>query len=321
MRFIDLFCGIGGFHIALSNMGGKCVFACDIDEECRKTYEQNFGIKLEGDIKKIDINSIPDHEVLCAGFPCQPFSICGKQEGFKDSRGDLIFYVLDIVKKKKPKVVLLENVKHLKYHNKGKTLSTIITEFQKIGFKISWKILNAKDYGTAQNRERIIIVASKDKEFSFCSLEQKSHLAIKNILDRNGNFEYLNDKEYTIINNPKKQPSGLIFIGYRNKDIRKKGVRHGTEHLSRVHKQPNRIYSSDGTHPTIPSQENSGRFFIYHEGKVRKLTINECFKLMGFPENFKKISSSGKLYNQIGNSVSIPMIETVFREIKRQYFK
>ena len=131
MRFIDLFCGIGGFHIALSNMGGKCVFACDIDEECRKTYEQNFGIKLEGDIKKIDINSIPDHEVLCAGFPCQPFSICGKQEGFKDSRGNLIFYVLDIVKKKKPKVVLLENVKHLKYHNKGKTLSTIITEFQK----------------------------------------------------------------------------------------------------------------------------------------------------------------------------------------------
>ena len=222
MRFIDLFCGIGGFHIALSNMGGKCVFACDIDEECRKTYEQNFGIKLEGDIKKIDINSIPDHEVLCAGFPCQPFSICGKQEGFKDSRGNLIFYVLDIVKKKKPKVVLLENVKHLKYHNKGKTLSTIITEFQKIGFKISWKILNAKDYGTAQNRERIIIVASKDKEFSFCSLEQKSHLAIKNILDRNGNFEYLNDEEYTIINNPKKQPSGLIFIGYRNKDIRKK---------------------------------------------------------------------------------------------------
>ena len=116
MRFIDLFCGIGGFHIALSNMGGKCVFACDIDEECRKTYEQNFGIKLEGDIKKIDINSIPDHEILCAGFPCQPFSICGKQEGFKDSRGNLIFNVLDIVKKKKPKVVLLENVKHLKYH-------------------------------------------------------------------------------------------------------------------------------------------------------------------------------------------------------------
>jgi len=321
MRFIDLFCGIGGFHIALSNMGAKCVFACDIDEECRRTYEQNFGIKPEGDIKKIDINSIPDHEVLCAGFPCQPFSICGKQEGFKDSRGNLIFYILDIVKKKKPKVVLLENVKHLKYHNKGKTLSTIITEFQKIGFKVSWKTLNAKDYRTAQNRERIVIVASKGKEFCFSSLKQRTNLVIKNILDINGDFEYLDNKEFTIIDNPKKQASGLIFIGYRNKDIRKKGVRAGTEHLSRVHKQPNRIYSSDGTHPTIPSQESSGRFFIYHEGKVRKLTINECFKLMGFPENFKKISSNGKLYNQIGNSVSIPMIETLFFEIKKQYFK
>ena len=320
MKFIDLFSGIGGFHIALNNMGAKCVFACDIDEDCRKTYKKNFNIEPQGDITKIDIDFIPEHDVLCAGFPCQPFSVCGKKEGFNDKRGNFIFYILDIVKIRNPKVIFLENVKHLKYHDKGKTLSKILSEFKKLGFYISWKILNAKDYGTAQNRERIILVASKEKEFSFSFLKQNSPLAIKDILNKNDKFEYLDEKDYTIIKNPKKQASGLIFVGYRNKDIRKKGVRPGTEHLSRVHKQPNRIYSSDGTHPTIPSQETSGRFFIYHEGRVRKLTINECFRLMGFPDLYKKVSSNGKLYNQIGNSVSIPMIESVFKEIKRQYF-
>lgn len=321
MKFIDLFAGIGGFHIALTNLGAKCVFACDIDEECRKTYKANFGIEPKGDITKLEISSIPNHDILCAGFPCQPFSVSGRQEGFNDTRGTLIFSILDIVKNKNPKVILLENVKQLKYHDGGKTLSIIISEFEKLGFKISWKILNAKDFGTAQNRERIILVANKNKEFSFESLKMKPTLKLKDILDEKGEFEYLNNEDYTIINNPKKQSSGLIFVGYRNKDIRKKGVRLGTEHLSRVHKQPNRIYSSSGTHPTIPSQETSGRFFIYHEDKVRKLTINECFKLMGFPNKYKKISSNGKLYNQIGNSVSIPMIEAVFSEIKKQYFQ
>jgi DNA (cytosine-5)-methyltransferase 1 len=177
MKFADLFAGIGGFHIALSNAGAECVFACDIDEECRKTYEENFGIEPKVDITKIDPMSTPNHDILCAGFPCQPFSVCGKQEGFKDDRGNLIFCVLYIVNKKNPKVVFLENVKHLKYHDQGKTLSTIISEFEKLGFKMSWKILNAKDYGAAQNREWMIMVANRDKKFSFSSLEHKPHLS------------------------------------------------------------------------------------------------------------------------------------------------
>ena len=320
IRFIDLFAGIGGFHLALQKIGAECVFACDINEECRKTYTENFNMNPLGDITKLNIDDIPSHDILCGGFPCQPFSVCGKQEGFEDDRGNLIFHVLDIVKEKNPKVIFLENVKHLKYHDKGKTLSKIISEFQELGYKISWKILNAKDHGTAQNRERIILVANKEKEFDFSLLQHKPTVLLKDILDKEGKFEYLDESEYTIIENPKKQISGLIFIGYRNKGIRKKGVRPNTEHLSRVHKQPNRIYSSDGTHPTIPSQETTGRFFIYHEGRVRKLTINECFKLMGFPSDFKKISSNGKLYNQIGNSVSVPMIEVISQEIISQYF-
>jgi len=322
MKFIDLFAGIGGFHTAFSNLGAKCVFASDIDEECRKTYKTNYKMEVQGDVAQINEKEVPDHDILCAGFPCQPFSICGKQKGFCDERGNLFFEILRIIKEKSPKVVFLENVRHLKDHDKGNTLKTIILELEKVGYKISWKVLNAKDFGTAQNRERIIIIGNKEKKFDFSKLEHQKPLFVKDILDSEGNFEYLEPSEYTIIEKSlwKKQSSGLIFCGYRNKDIRKAGVRPNTEHLSRVHKQPNRIYHINGTHPTIPSQETSGRFWIYDDKSVRKLTINECFKLMGFPNSFMKVSTNGKLYNQIGNSVSIPMIEAVGKEIVNQYF-
>ena len=135
-------------------------------------------------------------------------------------------------------------------------------------------------------------------------------------------FEYLDTEAYTLIENPKQQPgSGLIFAGYRNKSIRKVGVRPGTEHLSRVHKQPNRIYSAFGIHPTLPSQETSGRYFILTEdGRVRKLTLDECWRIMGFPETYKKISAVGEQYKQLGNSVCVPMIAAVAHEIKNQFF-
>ena len=129
---------------------------------------------------------------------------------------------------------------------------------------------------------------------------------------------YLKESEYTLIENPKKQPSGLIFVGYRNKKIRTKGTRPDTIHLSRVHKQPNRIYSSEGTHPTLSSQESAGRYFVYHDGKVRKLTLKECYRLMGFRDDFKLIGSKAKLYNRIGNSIVVPMVEEIAKEVKEQ---
>ncbi len=136
-------------------------------------------------------------------------------------------------------------------------------------------MLNASDFGVPQNRERIIIIAHKNKEFDFTQLRIKAKPILKDFLDKEAHFDYLNET-YTILTEYRVQESGLIFIGHRNKSIRKAGVRPGTEHLSRVHKQPNRIYSSEGIHPALPSQERSGRFWIYDEGKVRKLTINEC---------------------------------------------
>ena len=155
-------------------------------------------------------------------------------------------------------------------------------------------------------------------KFDFKKLKKSKPTFIKDILEENVDFEYLNEEEYTLIENPKKQPSGLIFCGYRNKKIRSVGVRENTEHLSRVHKQPNRIYSSNGVHPTIASQESSGRYFIYHKNRVRKLTIKECFRLMGFSDNFKIIGSKTNIYNRIGNSVVIPMIKEIAKEIENQ---
>lgn len=260
--FIDLFAGIGGFRLALEKINGKCLFSSEIDKDCAETYQANFGEIPQGDITKIDPQTIPNHDILCAGFPCQPFSISGKKKGFDDTRGTLIFTILKIIKTKKPKVIFLENVKHLKDHDSKKTLQTIIGSLEKIGYKTEWHILNAKDFGLAQNRERLIIVGSRNKNFDFSKLSKIKPKTIKDILEKETEFEFLKPDEYTILPKDKwrKQPSGLIFCGYRNKLIRTNGVRLNTEHLSRVHKQPNRIYFVEGTHPTIPSQESSGRF-------------------------------------------------------------
>ena len=320
--FIDLFAGIGGFRFALEKMGGECVFSSEIDDECARTYKENFGEYPDGDITKIDPKSIPDHDIICGGFPCQPFSISGKMKGFEDTRGTFFFNILEIVKEKSPKVVFLENVKHLKDHGSKKTLETIIQSLEDLGYKTEWQILNAKDFGLAQNRERLIIIGHKNKRFDFSKLKKTEAINIEDIMDNNVSFEYLNTEDYTILDKDKwkKQASGLIFCGYRNKSIRTKGTRPNTEHLSRVHKQPNRIYSITGTHPTIPSQESSGRFWIYNGKIVRKLTLNECFRLQGFPDNFIKVSSTASCYNQIGNAVAVPMIRGVGLEIINQLF-
>lgn len=328
IRFADLFAGIGGFHQALHNQNAQCVFASEWDTKCRETYQRNFSENspelfknnlYAGDITQVNPHNIPEHEILCAGFPCQPFSISGKQKGFNDARGTLFFNVLQIVKAKQPQVVFLENVKHLVHHDRGNTLKVIIGQLEQLGYKTTWKVLNAKDFGLAQNRERIIIVASKQAYFDFSKIQPVKNITIKDILDK-GNFDYLDPDEYTLLDESlwMVQKSGLIFCGYRNKNIRSNGVRPNTEHLSRAHKQPNRIYHINGTHPTLPSQETSGRFFIYDGIGVRKLTIDECYKLQGFPKEFTKNSQLSACYTQIGNSVAVPMIESVYEQITTQ---
>jgi DNA (cytosine-5)-methyltransferase 1 len=162
-KFIDLFCGIGGFHQAMRKMNGECVFACDIDEHCRKIYKKNYGITPHGDITEIDISSIPSFDVLCAGFPCQPFSKAGKQKGFEDDRGNLFFNICDIIKHHNPKYLVLENVRNLHTHDNGNTWKVIRENINKLGYNTYDEplILNVLHFNVPQNRERVIILAKR----------------------------------------------------------------------------------------------------------------------------------------------------------------
>ena len=321
--FIDLFSGIGGFRLALERIGGKCVFSSEIDDHACKMYEENFGDNPYCDITTLNPNILPDFDLLCGGFPCQAFSICGKQKGFiDDTRGTLFFDIVRILQVKKPKAFILENVKNLTTHDKGRTLSIMMDTLNKLGYTVNFKVLNARNFNVPQNRERIILVGNKEGiHFDFEKLETKFAKPMKYYLDKTGDFVYLDSKEYTIIDDEyvkTQDSSGLRFIGYRNKPIRKNGVRPNTEHLSRVHRQINRIYSSDGMHPTIASQELNGRYFIYDNNKVRKLTLSECYRFFGFPEDFIKIGKDTQLYERIGNSVCVNMIEAVGKEVLSQ---
>jgi DNA (cytosine-5)-methyltransferase 1 len=327
VKFIDLFCGIGGIRLGMERAGFECVFSCDVNAECQKTYSANFGETPQGDITKIHGADIPDFEVLCAGFPCQPFSAGGKQKGFADDRGTLFFEVCRIIEdraeEKQPKVILLENVKNLVYHDGRRTLDAILHKLISMGYIPEWRLLNAVDFGVPQNRERIIIVASKAKAFDFGRLMTAKRAVLADFLDNNGEFEFLREDEFTLIDHPVTQEkSGLCFVGYRNKAMRKAGVRPGTEHLSRVHRQTNRIHSVQGSIPTLTSQETSGRYFVMlPDNRVRKLTISECFRIMGFPSDFKRVSAVSEQYKQMGNSVCVPMITAVAGAIRAQYFE
>ena len=321
MKIIDLCCGIGGFRQGFEKAGFKTVFSSDIDIKAQDTYEVNFGERPFGDITQICPKEVPDFDVLTAGFPCQPFSISGKKLGFDDLRGTLFFDICRIIDEKQPPFVVFENVKHLIHHDKKRTLNTMLEMLDNLGYNINYKVLNAKDFGLPQNRERIFIIGTKTEKFNFENLRRNLSAPLSTFLDKQGDFEYLDPNEYTLLetNMRRLQPSGLQFVGYRKKPGFKRGIRPKTGHLSRVHRQPNRIYSVEGFHPTLPSQEPSGRFFIYlpSENRVRRLTIDECYRIFGFPDSFVKHPQVASQYKQIGNSICVNIVKEVAREIKR----
>jgi len=319
-RYIDLFCGMGGFRTALDPLGGRCVYSSEINPDCRETYRRNFGDDPDGDITKVDENTVPDHELLCGGFPCQSFSIAGLKMGFKDPRGTLFFDILRITRAKRPKALLLENVKHFSKHDKGATIKTVRRSLEEQGYHFSWKILNAKDFGVPQNRERTIMVASTEGKFDFSKVKTiKTTPRVADVIEDEP-LRVLDPKDYTILPEDqwRRQPSGLLFVGYRNREGRKAGVRENTKHLSRAHKQPNRIYHANGTHPTIPSQESAGRFWVYDGSGVIRMSARECLRIQGFPNSHLIPDRDSKAYSQIGNSVPPPMINAVAKAMTAQ---
>lgn len=306
--FIDLFAGLGGFRIALESLGGKCVYSNEWDEPVQKVYTDNFGDTPEGDITQVDENTIPDHDILCAGFPCQAFSISGKQKGFEDSRGTLFFDVARIVKAKKPKIVFMENVKNFATHDEGRTLKIVKATMEELGYTFNQKVLNAVDYGVPQKRERIYMVCFRNdlnvRGFSYPKpFELTRHVEDFLLNDESSVSNLYVNRPDTYFNDKKDDT-------YSNKSIRLGTVNKGG--------QGERIYSTKGIAITLSAYgggvfSKTGGYLI--NGKTRKLHPRECARIMGYPDTYKLSSSPNQAYKQFGNSVVIDVLQLIGIEI------
>ncbi|NBI12172.1 DNA (cytosine-5-)-methyltransferase [[Haemophilus] felis] len=301
IKIIDLFAGIGGIRLGFEQafQQVECVFTSEIDQHAVYTYQANFPNEdIRGDITQIDEDDIPEHDILLAGFPCQPFSQAGLKKGFTDTRGTLFFEIERILLAKKPRAFLLENVKQLKGHNKGETLSVILTHLSSAGYKVYYDVLRARDFGVPQNRERIYIVGFLDHKINF-EFPQPSKVGtqVGDILEKNV------DPKYTI--------SDRLWAGHqRRKETNKlngKGFGYGL--FNEKSPYTNTIsarYYKDGS-----------EILIEQKGKnPRKLTPKEAARLQGFPENFRIPVSDAQAYKQFGNSVCVPVIRAIARQMK-----
>jgi DNA (cytosine-5)-methyltransferase 1 len=291
-NFIDLFCGIGGFHLAAQQNGGNCVFASEIDEEAKKAYTYNFNVKPVGDITKIKNEEIPTHDMLCAGFPCQPFSIIGERKGFDDIRGTLFFEIARILKAKKPQMLVLENVKQLATHDKGQTLERILETLESIGYKTYWKILNALDYGLPQKRERTIIVGflNHDVDFKFPD-KHSSYTPLEKILDKIVDVKYLASPAIREKRKKAHKSKYPVSIWHENKS------------------------GNISSYPYSCALRASASYNYLLVNGERRLTPREMLRLQGFPEKFKIVCNDSSTRKQAGNALPIPMLKSVITEV------
>lgn len=307
-HFIDLFAGIGGIRLAYQKLGGKCVFSSEWNKFAQKTYEANFGEVPFGDITRISERIIPDHDVLLAGFPCQPFSIAGvskknalgRNHGFLDeTQGTLFFDIARILEFKRPSAFMLENVKNLVSHDKGKTFRIIKNTLTELGYKIHFQVLNSKHF-VPQHRERIIIVGFREElseanqSFSFPDLPVP-RLTFKEIL------EHEIDEKYTLSN---KLWDYLQNYAKKHKE-KGNGFGFGLTDLEGISRTISARYYKDGSEILIPQVRNN----------PRRLTPRECARLQGFPDNFLIPVSDNQAYRQFGNSVTVPLIEEVGKQL------
>ena len=306
--FIDLFAGLGGFRLALESLGAKCVYSNEWDKDAQRVYEQNFGDLPEGDITQVNEKDIPAHDILCAGFPCQAFSISGKQRGFEDSRGTLFFDVARIVKEKRPKVVFMENVKNFAFHDGGRTLEVVKGTMEELGYSFHQRVLNSVDYGIPQKRERIYMVCFRNDiesaDFAFPKPFPLTKHVEDFLLDDENEVRhlYVNRTDMVLRNTDNIQPaSKTIRIGTVNKGG-----------------QGERIYSPKGIAVTLSAYgggvfAKTGGYLI--NGKTRKLHPRECARIMGYPDSYKMSDKPGQAYKQFGNSVVIDVLQLIAQQI------
>ena len=297
IKFIDLFCGIGGFRIAMeeacreNDLIPECVFSSDIDTFCQDSYEANFGHRPTGDITKVDEKDIPDHDILFAGFPCQPFSIIGQMQGFNDIRGTLFFDIARILKHKRPKAFVLENVKQLDGHDKGRTLKIIIKTLQELGYHVQYAVLNALDYGLPQKRERVIIVGHREPiMFSFPS-PVRPFKPLSEILEKKVDKKYY-ASEYIVNKRKAKHKSAYkLSIWHENK-------------AGNICSYP---YS-------CALRAGASYNYLLVNGE-RRLTPREMFRLQGFPDTYKIVVNDSQARKQAGNAVPVNLVKAVILKL------
>jgi len=291
--FIDLFAGIGGFHQAASLLGGVCMFASEIDPHAQQAYIANYNIQPHGDITRIEAADIPDHDILFAGFPCQPFSIIGDMKGFEDTRGTLFFDIARILEEKKPSMFILENVKQLSTHNKGNTLKVIIKTLEVLGYKVYWEILNALDFGLPQKRERTIIVGFLDHDASFKFPVGMGAGNLSDILE------------------PDEDVDPKFFA---SEHIVNKRYKHHTSKYNPSIWHENKA-GNVTSHPfSCALRAGASYNYLLVNGK-RRPTLRELLRLQGFPDSFKIVCNDSQMRKQAGNAVPVNVIKAVLKEV------
>ena len=303
-RFIDLFAGIGGIRIPFQELGGACVFSSEWDLFAQKTYKVNFGETPSGDITQIPSDSIPDFDILLGGFPCQPFSSAGLKKGFADTRGTLFFEIERIIRDKRPKAFLLENVKQLQTHDKGRTLKVIMSHINELDYYAKYVILRAGDFGVPQNRERTYIVGfdkryynlEENYDFEFpAPTYEKTRLG--DILESNV------DERYTL--------TDAIWEGFKKR--KQNNINRGAGFGYCLFNEESQYVST-----LVARYYKDGQEILIDQGadkNPRKLTPRECARLQGFPDSFIIPVSNSQAYKQFGNSVAVPVIRAVAKRI------
>jgi len=309
MKFIDLFAGVGGFHYGLK--GNECVYANEWDKYANSVYRRHYGECDQSDIRSVAAESIPDFDLLCGGFPCQSFSIAGKRRGFDDTRGTLFFDIARILKAKRPRLCLLENVKGLLSHDQGRTIKTIFATLDELGYDLQWQVLNAKDFGVPQNRERVFIIGHlrgtpRPQVFPFGETNSNDIIQINQPKHSNDRV-YREDGISPTLNTMqggRRQPF-VLNQQTRNAD------------------RPSLKYSSGGSGLLVKEDEafclpaggGSGQYLL--GAKIRRLTPTECERLMGLPDNWTNVEgmSDSQRYKQCGNGVVVNVVQAIVEKL------
>ena len=309
IRYIDLFCGLGAFHTAFNTPEFQCVMACDINETVRKIYKQNYDLEPKADIRQIKLDEIPDFEILCAGFPCQPFSIAGNGQGFEDKqKGNLFYDILKIIDHKLPPMCILENVKNLETHDNGNTYATIERELKTRGYLVTSKVLNAANYGSPQARQRIFIVATKDHPF-FIPTPSNTVVNVSSVIDTSVEDD-IDRVKYELKAKKTKKSEGKPHIVY---DVISKATKKGG-------RQGERVYSIDSVGITVCASSGGpgAKTGLYKVGDVvRRLTVKETLGMFGFPStyNFTGIGQEEALFC-LGNSIVVQVVQSFVLSVR-----